>query len=275
MLTLKNLYPCALFAAILLSACGGTDTSSGALLDLGNAGGDTGSTAGGGTGTTTSGSVTLISPFPNSTQAIGNQNAELVEVRWTRGGVGVAGRVTLSATNNGTFTFDPVNAGDDSVTVDTDRNGNLSRDVYFICGKATSFARVRVRVLDDSALEDEITVQCLDNPAIGTLSADKTTVAPGAKTGLPQLSFSVRSSSGVELEKQSVTFEIIRAAGNDDKITPEDAVTNTRGIAVAQFTPGTAPGTATIRACTVELDTNGNEVCADIDITIANPPPAT
>ena len=196
----------------------------------------------------------LTRPLSNSTQSVGLLYAQPVQVNWsTANGTGVRGTVNLTATSNGSFTYDTANAGSSPAAADTNSSGQFARTVYFVCGGA-GFSTITAAASSDPDLQDTQTVQCIDPPERGQLTVSPATVAAGSSnpSAFPVLSYIVYSSSNRPLARQSVTFTLTRAAGGGDRVSPSTGVTDASGTATAQYQPGTVAGTVTVEACVAQ-----------------------
>ncbi|MES2683131.1 MAG: hypothetical protein V4650_06380 [Pseudomonadota bacterium] len=196
----------------------------------------------------------LTRPLSNSTQPVGLLYAQPVQVNWTAAnGTGVRGTVNLTATSNGSFTYDTANAGSSPAAADTNAAGQISPTIYFVCGGA-GFSTITASASSDPELRDTQTVQCIDPPERGQLTVNPATVAAGSTNPatFPVLSYTVYSASNQPLARQSVTFTLTSPAGGGDRVTPSTGVTDASGTATAQYEPGTIARTVTVQACVAQ-----------------------
>lgn len=210
-------------------------------------------------------SFVLTKPASNGTQQAGLANAQPVEVLWTTAsGKGVKGSVMLSATSNGTFTFDTSQRGSSPATVETGSNGRFANQVYFVCGDA-GFSTITAQSSADGSVRDTKSVQCLDPASYSELTVSPATVTAGSTdpASYPKLSYTVYSASNKPLAKQSVTFSITRSAGGD-KLNPSTGTTDASGVATSIYQPGSTAGSVTVQGCVAP----DNSICASRTITV-------
>lgn len=220
----------------------------------------------------------FISPASQSSTPIGIANAVRLRFQWTResaeGPKGVAGRVELTASDDGIFVVQGVTQpANTPVVMNTDGvTGDFTAPVSSSATR-TGPVTITAKDLDLPARTTELRLQFTEVPASISLDATPIQVqtAPSQQR-FSSLSAIVRSAGNQPIQNVEVDFVLVTPVSTsiNERVAPSGGVTNANGTVTSQYEAGPTAGAALVRACV-----RNTAICSQREVTVVMPPPGT